>query len=360
MSKIDDILYGIADIDSKVRALPQGPLRVGSLTAVASAVAAGEPSVELIPGDYDRLVIPPGVGTQIDLSGSVLSSIATTGPAVGLTIKGGRVKGQNNGPQELVAIGSSVEPTLANQPRGVTIIGTDVEGAPAGQKRGFSMHGSNLSLINVKVTEIKLQGQDSQAVWLNNGPGPYLVTRSHLEAAGENLILGGDDPRIPNCIPSDVYIGQNTLTKPASWRGSAWQVKNLLEVKLGKRVRIEGNSLSNNWVAAQAGYAVLFTVRNQGGNCPWAVVEDIDFVGNDMRNVSSGIIMHGDDDERPSLRTSRVNIVNNYIEASRSMWGGDGRGICHRSRTTGDLVYQQHHRQRWQCADLHLQGWNGH
>ena len=56
---------------------------------------------------------------------------------------------------------------------------------------------------------------------------------------------------------------------------TTWQVKNLLELKNARGVTIEYNVFENNWVDAQKGYAILFTPRNQDGDCPWCVVEDV-------------------------------------------------------------------------------------
>ncbi|MFB3852293.1 MAG: hypothetical protein ACE148_00565 [Vicinamibacterales bacterium] len=50
-----------------------------------------------------------------------------------------------------------------------------------------------------------------------------------------------------------------------SWRGAEWQVKNLFELKNALRVTVEANLFENNWQAAQAGYAIVFTPRNQDG-----------------------------------------------------------------------------------------------
>ena len=50
-----------------------------------------------------------------------------------------------------------------------------------------------------------------------------------------------------------------------TYAGIHWSVKNLLELKMGRNVIIDGNVLENSWGDAQIGYAVLFTVRNQDG-----------------------------------------------------------------------------------------------
>src|SRR5207244_1796422 len=80
------------------------------------------------------------------------------------------------------------------------------------------------------------------------------------------VMFGGADPAIPNLIPSDIEIRRNYFFKPLAWRASgAWTVKNLLELKLGRRVLIQGNIFENSWAAAQAGFAIVIWSVNQGG-----------------------------------------------------------------------------------------------
>ena len=99
------------------------------------------------------------------------------------------------------------------------------------------------------------------------GPGPFRIENNLLEGAGESLLFGGADPAIAGLVPSDIVIRRNLIRKPPAWRGR-WTVKNLLELKSARRVRIEANVLEHNWADAQNGAAVLFTVRNQDGGRP--------------------------------------------------------------------------------------------
>jgi len=85
----------------------------------------------------------------------------------------------------------------------------------------------------------------------------------------------------------DVTITNNDISRPMAWRGGPYQIKNLLEIKAGRQFIIRANRFSNNWVAAQSGLSILFTVRNER---PWTTVEDILFEGNTLRNASGGII----------------------------------------------------------------------
>jgi hypothetical protein len=168
---------------------------------------------------------------------------------------------------------------------------------------------------------------DSQAIAGTNGPGPFVIENNYLEAAGENILFGGADPYIPNLVPSDIVVRGNHLYKPTAWRSQTqWTVKNLFELKNAQRVTIDGNVMENNWVAAQTGWAILFTPRNQDGGCPWCVVRDVQFTNNVVRHTSSGVKILGRDYNHPSQEASNIVVRNNLFEdVSRARWGGEGR-----------------------------------
>ena len=100
-----------------------------------------------------------------------------------------------------------------------------------------------------------------------------------------------------------------------------WTVKNLLELKNARRVRIDGNLFEHNWVQSQNGFAILFTVRNQDGTAPWSVVEDITFTNNIVQQVANGINILGMDDNHISQRTQRIRIANNLFRDLGGRWG---------------------------------------
>jgi hypothetical protein len=105
--------------------------------------------------------------------------------------------------------------------------------------------------------------------------------------------------------------------------GTAWQVKNLFELKNARGVVIEGNVFENNWQHAQPGYAILFTPRNQDGACTWCVVEDVAFQFNVVRNVSGGVNLLGYDSPNASAQTNNVTIRHNLFQVTRTL-GGTG------------------------------------
>jgi len=182
-----------------------------------------------------------------------------------------------------------------------------------GARRGIALNGRSLAVIDSHVSGFKERGADSQAVWGYNGPGPIKIENNYLEAAGENVMFGGAAPRIPNLVPSDIEIRRNHFSKPSSWKGSDWTVKNLLEFKNASRVLVDGNVFESLWPAAQQGFAILLTPRTEGGAAPWAVVSDVTFTNNFFRDVAHGFNISGIDDDRPSQRTSRIVLRNNLL-----------------------------------------------
>jgi hypothetical protein len=233
---------------------------------------------------------------------------------------------------EIIALGdgSRAQNTLAMVPHDIIIDRVYVHGdVTYGQKRGIGLNSASTTIVNSYVSEIKAVGQDSQAICGWNGPGPFTIVNNYLEAAGENIMFGGADPAIPNLVPSDITFKNNHLSKPLAWRTQTqWNMKNLFELKNAQRVVVDGNLMEYNWLAAQVGYAVLFTPRNQGGTAPWSVVQQVLFTNNIVRHVSSGISILGNDDINVSMTTNDIVVRNNLFEdVSGAAYGGSGRFV---------------------------------
>jgi hypothetical protein len=234
------------------------------------------------------------------------------------------------GSGEIIALGdgSAAQRTLDRVPSDLTLDHLYVHGVPGrGQKRGIALNSARTTIRGCYVSDIKAVGQDSQAIGGWNGPGPYVIEHNVLEAAGENVMFGGGDPSIPDLTPTDIQIRDNVLRKPLEWRGAspAWQVKNLFELKNARRVVVEHNVMERSWQQAQSGYAILFTVRNQDGGCPWCQVEDVQFRGNLVADVAAGVQILGTDPNHPSRQTNRIVIRDNVFDRiDKKAWGGDG------------------------------------
>jgi hypothetical protein len=147
-------------------------------------------------------------------------------------------------------------------------------------------------------------GIEAQAIIGWNGPGPFHIINNYLEAAGENVMIGGADPGIPNLVPTDLEFRHNYLFKPLSWRvghptyaGKHWTVKNIFELKNARNVVIDSNVFENNWTDAQDGKPILFTVRNQECTAPWVTVENVTLTNNILKNAEGGLNLLGEDNE---------------------------------------------------------------
>ena len=80
-----------------------------------------------------------------------------------------------------------------------------------------------------------------------------MIEDNYLEASGQNFMLGGAAPGINGIVPSDVVFRRNHVTRPAAWRRESWSVKNLFELKNGRRVLVEGNLFETHWAGGAAG-----------------------------------------------------------------------------------------------------------
>ena len=115
--------------------------------------------------------------------------------------------------------GSAAQNALSLVPYTLVLDRVYVYGDPLlGQKRGISINARDVTITNSTVRDIKGIGQDTQALCGYNGPGPFWIENNYLEASGENFMLGGADPSIPNLIPGGVTFRRNYVTKPLSWR----------------------------------------------------------------------------------------------------------------------------------------------
>src|SRR5262249_15616419 len=109
-------------------------------------------------------------------------------------------------------------------------------------------------------------------------------------------------------------------------QGTHWSVKNLFEIKNGRRVTADGNLFEYNWVDAQSGFAILFTVRNQDGKAPWSTIEDVSFTNNIVRHSAGGVNVLGRDNLQPSMQSHNLAIQNNlFYDIGNPVWGSNGR-----------------------------------
>jgi hypothetical protein len=231
----------------------------------------------------------------------------------------------------IIALGSGTATTVAELASDIELNRLYIHGDPnVGSKRGVELNSASTVIKNCWISDFKSEFQDTQAICGINGPGPFTIVNNYLEGGAENIMFGGGVAQTPDLIPSDIIIRHNHLRKPPEWMSEIkpngieprWWVKNILEFKNGRRALVEENLLENTWVGFdQSSYAILLTVRTEDMAMPWAVVEDLTFTRNVVRNAGSGVQILGRDGNNGG-RVSRIRFKDNlFYNIDSQLWG---------------------------------------
>ncbi|MCB9163022.1 MAG: hypothetical protein H6592_01095 [Flavobacteriales bacterium] len=220
---------------------------------------------------------------------------------------------------DIIRIGDGSQTTVADLPHDIVLDRLYIHGdATLGSKRGVMLNSARTAVVNCHIGDCKSTSQDAQAICGWNGPGPFKIVNNLLEASGENIMLGGANPNIPDLVPSDIEVRNNHFFKPLSWKegdpsyaGTPWCVKNLFELKNAQRMLVEGNILENNWSDCQSGFAIVFTPRTQSGASMWARTTDITWRYNILKNSDGGFNISGHDDQLDNPVSTRILIEHN-------------------------------------------------
>jgi PKD repeat protein len=232
----------------------------------------------------------------------------------------------------IVCFGADPQNTLEQVPHDLILDRCYVHGNATGDvSRGVALNSARTAVIDSYIANIHGVGFDTQAIAAWNSPGPLKIVNNYLEAAGENVMFGGADPKIYGLVVSDVEIRRNLMSKPLSWNpldpsyaGIHWSVKNIFELKNAQRVLVDGNIFECNWVDGQNGTAILFTPRNQEGTAPWSTVQDVTFTNNIVRHTAAGINFLGTDYNHPSQQLQRIKVKNNlFLDIGNARWGAN-------------------------------------
>lgn len=228
--------------------------------------------------------------------------------------------GTKDGFYNIIQLGSTEERKVEDLPHHIEFDRVYIHAtSPLGQRRGIAANGKFVKITNSHISGIRRKGEESQAICVWATDGPLEITNNYLEAAAENILFGGGSSFL-KLVPTDVIIRSNHLNKPLEWRSEGWDVKNLFEIKFGRRFKIENNLMTNNWGMAQDGTAIVFTTRADNGATD--IIEDIEFTGNVVRGSGNGINVYG-----PEARGGhRLTIRNNLFEdIDGGKWNGGGR-----------------------------------
>ncbi|HVZ19894.1 MAG TPA: putative Ig domain-containing protein [Vicinamibacterales bacterium] len=206
--------------------LAPGATYVGNFTL---PVHAGTDYITIRSAASDALLPPPGVRVtpayaaylpKIRSSNSE-PAISTAAGAAYWRLMDLELQANANGYGDILTLGdgSSAQNDLSLLPHHLVVDRVYIHGDPIdGQKRGIGLNSGRATIIDSYVADIKAIGQDSQAIGGWNGLGPYLISNNYLEAAGEVVLFGGDDPKIAGLTPTGIVIRDNIIRRPESWK----------------------------------------------------------------------------------------------------------------------------------------------
>ena len=299
------------------------PVKAGSqFITIRTAGTPGQPSagVRVNPGHAGKLAVIQSPDRQ--------PALRTEPGAHHWRLELIEFRANRDGAGDIITLGDAgpAQRDPAQAPSNIVIDRCFIHGDPTlGQKRGIALNSGLTTISNSHISDIKVRGQETQAIAGWNGPGPYTIENNYLEAAGVNFLLGGADSAIHGLVPADVVFRRNHVTKRLEWREQRWTAKNLFELKNARRVLVEGNLFEYSWRDGQAGYAILLTPRNQDGRAPWSTVEDVTIRHNIIRHAGGGMQILGEDDNHPSGSTRRVVVSNNlFYDIDATAWEGSG------------------------------------
>lgn len=227
--------------------------------------------------------------------------------------------GTKEGIGNVVALGTTEEKRIEDLPHHIEFDRVYIHGSPTlGQRRGIAANGRFVKIQNSHISDIKRKGEESQAIAAWATDGPIEIVNNYLEGAAENILFGGAESFL-QLTPTDCLVRDNHLNKPVKWREEGWVVKNLFEIKHGRRIKVENNLMTNNWGMAQDGTAVLFTTRDDSGKN--VVIEDIEFTNNIVRGSASAVSVYGSEGRGGHRLTIRNNI---FADIDGKKWGAAG------------------------------------
>lgn len=186
-----------------------------------------------------------------------------------------------------------------------------------GTKRGIAGNAANVMVSRCYVDYMHgpYPGGDTQAFCAWDTPGPITLLDNYFCGGSETVMIGGSDPSSEANIPSNIVIRSNTITKRPEWMAQLVGVKNTLELKNARFVLIEDNDIWYSWGGhGQDGFAIMLTVRNQGGKAPYSTVEGVEIINNRIAHCAAAFNILGTDNLQTSQRTNRILIRKNLFE----------------------------------------------
>jgi hypothetical protein len=166
---------------------------------------------------------------------------------------------------------------------------------------------ANGAVVDSKLYNMWGVGTESQALTCSGGPGPRMIQNNEISGGTEGFLCGGGLLPYNDRITTDITVVHNYFNHPAAWQTSTPivpYVKNLFELKVGKRVRLTDNVFENNWDrlggGAQHGIPITLTPRpseDSGyiANSPILLINEVSdiVVANNVVRKAGGFIAVG-------------------------------------------------------------------
>lgn len=187
-------------------------------------------------------------------------------------------------------------------------------------KRAIEVNFADGKITNCKILDVYHPNkEDSQAICILNTTGNIEVSDNHLQAASENLMIGGDTMKIPGVRPTNIKVLRNLMDKPLKWKEEGIPVKNIFECKDGHDVWIEDLIARNCWAGGQpGGYCFMFTPSNG------ASLRNINVIRADVSNVGGIVNITGVDATGQNNVRTQVKFDGGTYKTNKAQMGGRG------------------------------------
>lgn len=250
--------------------------------------------------------------------------------AADVTLQGLWLGPSNSNGMILCGHSDASQTTVEQQPRRIKIVQNVIEGddraGAFGAKRGIELSCRDFVVDGNRIVDFRRAGQDTQAIGGWNTEGFGVIRNNELEAAGENVMLGGAAPAIIGMVPRSIIVEDNHLTKDVAWKAINATVKNHFEVKAGDEITFRRNKVDTTWAAGQA-YSVVLTPQAQDAPNPNCIVANITVEDNEFTDVPGGFNIRGKQQLGTAcLQGSNVIIRRNWLRINRTFNGGSGQG----------------------------------
>ena len=319
--------------------------RTGAI-AVRTDVALGGPWERMTPARADSLNLATITSSTTDRPLLVLAG------AHDVTIAGMRITTTAPQSNQLVQIGGG-ETSAAQLPHHIVLRQLVIDPGANDVRRNVQADGAYLAIISSTLANCHSLLGDAQCVLAINAAGPLRIENNTLQFGHQCVMLGGGDPLIAGQVPSDVVIRRNDCTRPAAqlWSGQQladgthvyltgqWPGKTGIELKLGKRVLVEGNVLCHVIADQQTGFAFLFKSVNQNGSAPWSETADVTVRYNRVCGVAGGFNL-SPLPQPPGVPMARVSIYRNVLDSvSVGRYAGDNDAL--QNSGVNDVLFQE-------------------